>query len=651
MRRRFLFFSFFSLIFTTATSPVLFAQEPSKTSRPNVIFIVIDAARADHFSCYGYKKNTTTNIDAISRRGALFLNHFSNDVYTRGSLPKIFSSRYFSLPLFENDGWRWGIKSENPHIIFRTFDPEQAFLTEVLSSHNYRTAAFHNQGMFVKETHFVKPFDESFAVFVDLEKYPTDEKIISEATAWLRKNKEEKFFVYFHIMSPHVPYPPKEEDKEFLKDERPSAVEKVRRKLRERKEESAKTWSKKELRILKGLYDSNLKHSDKWIGILYDELKELGLDENTLLIISSDHGESLGEHGKLFHGRPPWEPVIHVPLVMVYPPLIPAGAKVRGMTESVDIMPTILDICGIELPGDKSMDGVSLLEFIRNPEAGKKAVFTDISIRTEEYKYIVDKDLLYHFTEDSGETKNLAKQNPSIKQRLSSTFDEEMEPYRRRYEDSKREDSPDYPFYYRMHDFKIIPGYALERCCDMRSDNIMLKEAHPKTSWLLNVDWRRFGLFCLPENGVPPPLILSADIPNGNYRVSALLESAHRISLVPEESGFRFRWNPQVREDNILSRFFAWLTFPFKPFSFPREIALVQRYGRHFYNSLDLGEIEVKNEKLSVQISFNPQDKGLYVIRHIRFFPAASNRADSAEDSDKEEFRRKTRELKTLGYL
>ena len=607
-------------------------------STPNVLFIILDAARADHFSCYGYKKNTTPCMDRISCKGALFHNNFSNGTNTSSSIPKIFFSRYFSLPIFQNDAWKWGIKVEHPDIIFREFDTQQILATDALSLHGYRTALFHNHPWFSKETYLVQKFDESF-YFPLSKEHPTDREVISATISWLEKNKNQRFFIYCHIVSPHGPYPPKQEDSEFVINGDASVLKEMKKKIYIWGNDIRGELNPKELYCLQGLYDANLKHSDKWIGFLDDKLRQLGLTDNTLIIITSDHGENLGENNCFGHASPPWDSVIRVPLIMVYPPVIRAGTKVRGLTESIDIMPTIFDICRIKLPRNKKMDGASLFRYIENPKLGKKAVFTNNSIRTERYKYILNEGLLYDLRRDPEEKRNIAKEKPLIKRVVKTRYNLAMCLYRKRYENSKKETIPDLPFYFPIHNFKIVPEKVYEKRYNTGSNIAEALSAEPQ---LLNVHWYRFGLFCFPARGFLLPITLSAYLPNGTYHVYVLIQSFVNISSFPEHIGFRFRFLPQA---TFISPKYTNLIKGENEFtqSINSEV---------FYCYVDLGEATIRENKFSVEMAFSPQNKSRFVMRHLKFVPVGGHKRELPKvEFDKDELRRKLESLRALGYV
>ena len=141
-------------------------------------------------------------------------------------------------------------------------------------------------------------------------------------------------------MCPHEPYIDGVEDKEFLSGADEKTIEIVKEKMEGRHEQSSDIFNKEEIKCLTGLYDSNLKYADGLVWALYEKLQALGVLNKTLIVITADHGENLGDHNLIGHGSDSWNSVVHTPLIIVYPSLIPKETKVKGLTESVDIMPT-----------------------------------------------------------------------------------------------------------------------------------------------------------------------------------------------------------------------------------------------------------------------------------------------------------------------
>lgn len=617
-----------ALIFFVLLAVVFVMLVFQKAERPNVIFILLDAARADHFSCYGYTKNTTPNIDEISQKGAIFLNNFSPDTFTLSSLPKILFSRYFSLPIFDLSGWLWGVRNETPRTVFKKFDDQQILLPEVFSMNGYKTLLFTDNLMFKKDTFLGNKFDEHY-YFRRTKKKASDEEIHAKMVSWLETNRKKRFFIYCHIMSPHTPYPEKDEDEIFLNHKRNSEVERVINKL-----DSRKRLEGKELDVFEALYDSNLRHSDHYIGLLYEKLKNLGLDKKTILVITSDHGENLGEHGINYHAGEAWDSCIHVPLIISYPRLTPAAVKVTGLTESIDIMPTILDICDIELPKNKSMDGVSLLRFARNPQEGKGFVFPKGAVRSERYKYILTGNRLYDLSEDPHEVKNIVKQKIMIKKDLLEKRAAAMKASSDRFESSVREEPPDYPFFYKITDFKISPDDGYQSSFEKEISEPDLKDIAREKPWLLDLGTYPWGLIRVPRIESSFPITLSSDLPNGTYQIFFMIESSGDLPLAPENCGFKYRFSVD------------------EPFAQPKQINFKgNRSSNIFYYYFDLGKTDIETSHISVEIDYSPMSEDMYMIRCVIFIPVIEGLEKMKEDLDEDELKKRMEVLKSLGYI
>ncbi len=564
----------------------------------------------------------------------VFLNNFTPDTGTLVSLPRILSSRYFSLPIFWEDAFRWGVKKENRSTIRKDFDPEQVFLPELLAQSGWKTAIFHNHPMFTKETYLAQMFGEIYP-FKSHGKGPRDREIISGVISWLEKNREKPFFLYCHIMSPHYPYPRKGEEENFLEGRPISALDTVREKIAHVSDFSTKGWSEEELSLLRALYDGNLKHSDKWVGKLYDKLEEMELANNTLFIVTSDHGENLGEHNDLGHGGTPYDSVTHVPLVMVYPSAIPAGIRVGELTESIDIMPTILELIGLELPPGKSVDGESLLGLIEGTSDGKEAVYVtrggERTIRTADHRYLLDRDLLFNLKDDPSEIRNISSQSPVVKEKLRKIYSRVMQPYRDRYDKAVKKGAPDYPFYIVLAEFIHFPkkfiGQASER---KNKPALILKEVSTTRPWLCNYWAGRGFLCCLPGSENPPPITASFELPDGKYRISTLVEKVGDLS-------------PPAREE-------LWLNvIPERGFRKPDKVNYVpggEEDGRAYWY-LDWGEAEVRRGTFSIQLDFHFPLDVPWVIHHVKFSPGKIEKGGLKGA----EFRRRKENLKALGYL
>ena len=616
--------SFFSLI-------SLFPAEGKDASKPpNIVFILLDAARADHFSCYGYEKATTPEIDKISSQGTIFLNNFTPATETFNSMPLIFSSRYYSKEIFQKDTWRWGVRRESSPSIFNNFDSEQILLPELFSRNEYRTVIIHDHWWFVPQTDMVKSFEEHLKVKTDLKHLPADEAMIDQALAWMKKNRGKPFFIYLHIMSPHQPYPPKAADRLFVPEEESDALDQVRSKFRNKLNESARNWTIDELEYLRALYDSNLRHSDTQVGRLYSAFEKKGLADNTLFIITSDHGENLGDHGALNHGGPPWDSATHVPLIMTCPGRIPAGVRVQGLTESIDIMPTIVDLCGLKLPEGKAADGISLKKFIDNPTLGKGSVYTHGSIRTPRYKYMIRQNALFNVLSDPDEKIDLASALPELGEELAGKYQRFMKPFKERYEAARRTAAPDYPFFLPLREFAISPRELFGICDVAKSPLVAMKEISQGKAWIVNKTMHTGGLFCLPDRGVPKPVTLSIHMPDGIYLASVLVENLGKVSNNPGDVGLENRFDPAGK------------------FLSPQAVKPAPGVR---YSYLDWGEVTVKNELFSVELSVRPVSRTPVFLHHIRFEAVDSGGKEKPAAPDADELKDRREGLRSLGYM
>jgi arylsulfatase A-like enzyme len=635
------------------------------TNRPNVVFIVLDAARADRFSCYGYDKNTTANIDKIAGKGAIFLNNFTQSTFTYRSLAQIFFSRYYSMPVYRIHAmhdFKANSQVEYPWTIFKDFDQEQILLPEVFSQNQYQTAFFSEHPLLVSHSaYFSRKFDEVY--YHDFNEFygndyayqdkTEDMKIISSVVSWLKKNKDKKFFVYCHIMCPHLPYRVKKSDSALLSSYDLDLLETVRNKANSRDYDSIDGWTNEELEVLHALYDSNLEYADKWVGVLYDNLKQLELEKDTLVIISSDHGENLGDNNSgqysRAHGGPPWDSVTHVPLIMSLPGKIPAGLKVKGLTESIDIMPSIIDICNLEFPKDKSTDGQSLVPYFNNPLKSRSHVFAHNSVRSERYKCIlksnnydyVKEELLFDLQNDPEERHNIAHNNLKLKDKMIDTFEQKMNPYKLRYEKQEIKKTVDYPFCYLISSFAISPIESIEIRDEPNFYSFLNKRSDIKKSCVFNKYFFDQYLAYLPKKGPLPQLKLSAKIPNGEYQVSILIQT-FRPGYTLEKLGLRYRFDQN------------------KPFILPDKLVKAKDYTGSNNNDKNgitlsyyyahLSNTNIEKENFSVEIKFDPQDKWMYRIYHLRFIPLKARNKMFDDILDQREIEKRLNSLKALGY-
>lgn len=367
------------------------AAKPPETS-PSVILIVVDTLRADHLSCYGYRRIGTPNIDSLATRGTLFSAIDSQVPLTLPSHVSLFTSTYPFYNGIEDNGEK--------------LPPQTVTLATVLKSRGYQTAAF--VGGFVLDSRFGlnqgfdiydSPFDlhkEKAADAGDIKRLGED--VVTSAVAWLRAHSGRPFFVFLHLYDLHTPY-------------NLPAAERAR---------------------FGGGYDGELRYVDEQVGRFREFLAQQGLLERSLMVLTSDHGEGLGDHGETTHGYFIYQSTLWVPLIFHWPAGARPGvrnfpARVDATAGLIDLAPTILQYLGI--PPPPQFQGRSLLDLLL-PDASQAArgVYSESlyahnhfgasalwSLRRGRYKFIeVPRREFYDLTEDAKETKNLYAQDHSL---------------------------------------------------------------------------------------------------------------------------------------------------------------------------------------------------------------------------------------------
>jgi len=324
----------------------------------NVLVVVLDAAAARHFGCYGYARPTTLNMDRLAREGVLFERAYTPAPFTIGAVSSMWTSQY-------PDQHHAGTRHRAP------LPRERLTLAELLSARGVSTVGF------VANPSAGLPFglDRGFGEFHAL--YGTGgasppgirraEEFRPVLRDWLSRIRGSRFFGYIHLLEPHFPYdPPHPFDRLFGRPgPMPSPARRddgwIRRvnagQYRPTAEEAAD---------LVRLYDGNLAYADREVGWLRRTLAELGLLERTTLIVTSDHGESLLERGTIGHGGHLNEECIRVPLIVRFPGgRGPAGLRVHELVDLLDVAPTVADLFGaLDGAAARTYEGVSLLPVV-----------------------------------------------------------------------------------------------------------------------------------------------------------------------------------------------------------------------------------------------------------------------------------------------
>ncbi len=376
---------------------------------PNVMILSIDCLRADHLSLYGYNRKTTPNIDEFSKDAVVFTQAISQSTWTQTSMASLFTSLYPYQHGVDK------IEEANGNIVSGVLNEEETTLAEVLFRNGFLTMAW-TKGNHMKSS---MGFAQGFMEYND--NLGLIEKINKSFTKWVSKTgKHYNFLAYLHYNDLHDPYRPKApyDTMYGVYSDVYSGID-FSNWTKSRKEILRKL-TRKDVDQLVAYYDGLLTYTDSHIGLLLDELKRAGLYDDTLIIITSDHGDGFMEHGYLGHSKAPYEELIRVPLIIKFPNSRYGGEIVKSQVRLIDVMPTILDYLGIRV--DHSLAGFSLLNLLSAD--GKEDGEIDfpgyaysergdtLAIRTEKFKYIYfqrneKKEEFYDLVTDPHESDNI----------------------------------------------------------------------------------------------------------------------------------------------------------------------------------------------------------------------------------------------------
>ena len=359
---------------------------------PNVVVITIDTLRADHLGCYGYKQIRTPNIDALASDGVRFERAYTPVPVTLPAHTVIFTGTY---PMLSGMHDFSGNK----------LNPSQPTLASILKQHGYTTGAVIGSAVLDSRFGLNQGFDFYYDHFdfnrlqeSNLEEMERPGDAVADvALDWLGKNHSAKFFLWMHLYDPHYPYRPPVPYSEQYKD-RP--------------------------------YDGEIAFADAQVGRLIAFLKANGLYRNTIIVLSGDHGESLGEHGEKTHGFFIYNATLHVPVIIRLPGSSAANV-VSEMVSLADLTPTVLQALKFEVPSQ--VQGQNLLPLMASKKVGEpRNLYAETflprlhfnwselrSVETEKYQFIdAPKPELYDLSNDPGEAHNLFADKKAVSEEL-----------------------------------------------------------------------------------------------------------------------------------------------------------------------------------------------------------------------------------------
>jgi arylsulfatase A-like enzyme len=432
-----------------AASPGDTARIAPRSGGPHLLFIVSDTLRADAIDCESARRRTP-NLCELADRGVYFENAYAGGPWTLPSSVALFTGNhatsYGQLP--PESATDWSERDE----FFRIGD-DQVLLAEALAAMGYEALRF-NEGMLPGAANAfqglgTQEVEGSEAAKALRQAYPAV-RGWNRPPAWndlgilryLATREDRSFYLLLWIMDPHAPYSPSAEDvrqvAEGLDDLRypPSFYaqlghldkpENGHYLLRDHA-----PFSEPELEMLVGLYHAEVRSVDERVGRFLELLRAGGIEEETIVVLTSDHGEGFGEHDRFLHGNSFYEELLRVPLIMAGPGL-PAGTRVTARVPGIDVMPTLCDL--MDAPCMENIEGRSLLPLIAGELEGTgRPVYIPAPMRKGlrdaliegDYKLIASSSgiELYDLSRDPGERTNLASELPDVVERMRGTMRE-----------------------------------------------------------------------------------------------------------------------------------------------------------------------------------------------------------------------------------
>ena len=319
----------------------------------NVVVLLIDTLRASKLQTYYPKSRVKTPaIDELVSEGALFERAQSPENWTKPSVASVLTSLHPATHRTKEDA------SKLPR--------SALMLSEVYQKQGFKTASFIANGYVSNAFGFDQGWDH-YTNYIREQRNTNASNVFGEAQSWIEKNKDGRFFVYIQTIDPHVPYDPPDQ---FLKmyDSAPYKGQVQNRRTHLMLDEAKKNPKKykftaRDKERIEALHDGEISYHDEYLGKFLTKLEELGLDENTIVVVTSDHGEEFQEHGSWGHGHSVYQELLGVPLVFRWPGVIPSSLRIEPVVSTMDIGPTVLEATGVAIP--RQFEGRSLLGFMR----------------------------------------------------------------------------------------------------------------------------------------------------------------------------------------------------------------------------------------------------------------------------------------------
>lgn len=387
-----------------------FRTRPGEQAIQNLLFITVDAVRADHLTCFGYERQTSPNIDSLATNSILFEHCFAQGSQPELALGSLFTSLYPSMHSVRHSNNRAS-----------TLPPEIDTMSECLRDAGLLTSGLLNNPYLKREWGLAEGFDrinEFHFGYLDLipTRYllrlglieeparvplvpnPRAQLVVDEALRELETLQDEPFFLYVHLMDAQAPFIPPMPFQTLFHSARASSrsAEKLWNEgwvLFKQLPSDEEVISPARLGQFVDLYDGSIRYMDREIGRLLGALRDLGLDKKTMIVLTSPHGTEFLEHGHVLQrNRRPYDELLHVPLIVHLPDGV-RGERIPEMVRQIDLLPTIEEL--FDLPVSRQAQGRSLVSLMNGafdgpPQRAYSQSYEFLSVRTGTHKLMYD---------------------------------------------------------------------------------------------------------------------------------------------------------------------------------------------------------------------------------------------------------------------
>jgi len=394
------------------------------TSQPDIVLIILDAARPDHFSGYGYERLTTPAIDLLAAESLVFTNVFALVPNTHRSVPTMLTG----LSFLDH-----GVTEDES-----VLDGSATTLAEYLRDAGYRTASFTANPNNSQTIGTEQGYDEFFELWTEVPRTTSrkPDYLAARTVAWLDAQKDSRpLHLQLHFVPPHAPYDPSPDFDLFSDSAYRGACDGNAKTLRAI-DKGNLTATKEDLAHIRSLYDGNLRAADDAVAAVLQALRSRPRWENTVVLVTSDHGEAFFEHRRMLHNNTVYDEMLHVPFILRMPRGIGLdGVDTGQMATLADIVPTLLAAASIGPVA--ALDGIDLLgQPMPTRAAANRSMIARTAhpepmrcLRTPRFKLILSPSgqvELYDLEADPGELRNVAYEHLPVTVGLAQLLTERL---------------------------------------------------------------------------------------------------------------------------------------------------------------------------------------------------------------------------------